>query len=503
MVKTGVNIPQALMKIKQDEVLKTINALACEHRIKIYLAGGAVRDVFTRRKRPRGIEWDFAVDHNALGFGKILARKLSASYVVLDADTRTARVIYNTPGCGYELDITDFRARTLREDLRRRDFTINALCCDVRKLVGAESPENLIIDPWGGIADIRRGCIRVTRRQNIADDPLRILRGIAFCAQLDFTLEPKTRAVMKKNTVLLRRVSPERIREELAKILEVPRAFKHSKIMDCFGIWPVIIPETRLLRGVDQGGYHHLDVWGHSLQTLAQLERILRDSSKKLPPEAAAYLQETAGADRPKIWLLKLACLLHDIAKPATRFVGDNGQVHFYTHEKKGAHIAANIGRRLKLTRKEVRILQRLVLYHLRAGQLVNRIPSKRAKFRFFRDAADEAGMILLLALADRRAMRGPLSRPARFTFLEEELFAMIAEFFKQRKSSRGRVSLLNGHAVMRLLNLPAGPVIGKMLRAVQEAQAVKAIRSAEEARRLVCRLYRQECRGAAAEQPA
>jgi UTP:GlnB (protein PII) uridylyltransferase len=296
---------------------------------------------------------------------------------------------------------------------------------------------------------------------------------------------------MKKSTAALRRVSPERIREELAKILKAPRSFGRCRIMDSLGIWEIILPETRLLRGLDQGGYHHLDVWGHSLQALAEAERVVRDQAKKLPPELKTYLQEPVGADRPRIWLLKLACLLHDIAKPQTRSIGDDGRVHFYTHEKKGGRIAGEIGRRLKLNRKEVKILQHAVYYHLRAGQLVNRVPSKRAKFRFFRDAGDDAVMILLLALADRRAMRGPLSRAARFTFLEAELFAMIADYFKQRRENRRHSPLLDGHAVMRLLKLPAGPLVGKILRELEEAQAVKAIRSRKEAEKFVCKFGR------------
>ncbi|MBU4305882.1 MAG: HD domain-containing protein [Candidatus Omnitrophica bacterium] len=478
-----------LKRFKDDPVLRRIDMISQRHGVKSYLVGGALRELLLKRNAGKRIDWDFAVEKDALKVSRDLAKDLRAAYVVLDEAAGTARVLYRTDKCAYELDFSDFRADTLREDLRRRDFTVNTLCLDVRSLLNSHRGDTPVFDYFDADGDIRRKCVRLTRKKNLSDDPLRILRGFTLCARYGLDFDKETLLLIKKQASLLRNISAERVSEELAKILTVPCAYAYAAAMDKAGVLEFLFPEIAPMRGLDQGGFHHLDVWSHSLETLAQLEKLLRQLPKKIPLRVAAevtvYLNEEVACGRTRLWVLKLACFFHDIGKPETRFVGEGAKVHFYTHEKKGAAIAAGIARRLKLSKREITVLKNAVRDHLRAGYIVNRRPSKKAKFRFFRDLREDAVLVLLLALADRRAMRGTLSRKKSFVFLEEEIFNLVVLFFKNKKEEPRKVRLLDGHELMSFLNLSPGPAIGVILRKLEEAQAVNRVRNKQEAKEL------------------
>jgi len=487
-----------LKKLKNDAVLKVLNGVARQLRVKVYLVGGTVRDLFIKRNTAERIEWDFAVNKGAFKLGKILATHLNASYIILDKKNKTARLIYIKNKHYYQLDFTDFRARTLKEDLRRRDFSINTLCFDVQHLLDTKKSDDILVDYFKAVQDIKARRVRITRRQNFKDDPLRILRGFAFCAQFGFKWEPQTLTLIKKNAAALKTVSVERICEEMVKIFSTSFSCKQAILMDKYRILDIIFPEILSLRGVDQGLYHHLDIWGHSLESLAQLERLLRDLPRNIPAvyvqKIDAYLKQEVVNNRSRLWLLKLACLFHDLGKPKTRFVANDGKIHFYTHEKVGAQMIAHIGRRLKLSRKEINMLKMLVLYHLRAGQLVNRMPTEKAKFRFFRDTQDDAVSILLLTIADRWAMRGALSKKKSFVFIEKEIFNMIITFFKRKEKTQKVSRLLNGNDLQILLKIPPGPLVGKILNEIDEAQGLKGITTKDEAKELAWHVFKQNC---------
>lgn len=494
MVKIMNYSLKRLKEISDSKLLQFMQEISDSQKQQVYLVGGALRDLFFKQKnQKKTIDWDFTIQSGAFDFAKKLARRLDANYVVLDQNHKTARVIFKANNQEFRLDFTDFRAKTLRGDLKKRDFTINTLYINVKDLLNGSTE---IVDCFGAIDDIKNKILRITSKDNFKDDPLRILRGYVFCCQLGLSFDPVTETLVKSNIFKLADVSPERISGELAKIFGSKRIYKHISKMDCFGVFDVIFPEIKSLRGVEQGLFHHLDVWDHSLESLAQLEKLLRVLPKKISVEYAekvnVYLAEEICGQRSRLWLLKVACLMHDIAKPQTRFVSEDNRVHFYTHEKQGAQIVRRIGKSLKLSRKEVDILSGIVLYHLRAGQLVNRIPSKRSKFRFLKDTADNAVCILLLTIADRWAMQGSLSKSKNFVFHENELLKMIEGFFKEQNIVNKKPRFLNGDEVMSLLGLSKGPLVGRILAHIEEAQAIESIRNKQQAENLAYQLYTQ-----------
>ncbi len=481
-----------LKKFKESGILKHISAISGHKKKHVYLVGGVLRDLFLKHSlNKKIIDWDFAVRFGALELAKKAAHSLNGHYVVLDKINRTARVIYAENNQEFRLDFTDFRAKTLKGDLKKRDFTINSLCIDIEDLLQGNVQ---ILDYFKAIEDIKYKKLRSASKDNFKDDPLRILRGFVFCCQWGFCFDINTAKLVKSNVFRILDVSPERVSEELAKIFGSKSSYKYVRTMDEFKVLDELFPEIEILRGIDQGLFHHLDVWDHSLESLAQLEKLLRVLPRKIPGQYAKKVNEYLACElcgnRSRLWILKLACLLHDIAKPQTKFVGDDQRVHFYTHEKQGSLMVKKIGKRLKLSGKETSVLSNIVLNHLRAGQLVNRRPSKRAKFRFIRDTGDNAVMILLLTIADRWAMQGILSKSKSFIFYEDELLKMISDIFKQQDSGGKAIKLLDGNQVMSLLGLSKGPLVGKILGKIEEAQAIKSIRNKQQAEDLAKQLY-------------
>ncbi|MCM8812677.1 MAG: HD domain-containing protein [Candidatus Omnitrophica bacterium] len=483
----------ALAVLRRDAVLRLLAAAAREAQLPVYLVGGALRDMFWPALRRAWQEWDFAVARGAVEFARQCADRLGGSFILLDQDTQTARVVYQGPRRRYECDFADFRAASLRGDLRRRDFTVNTLWCDVQALVGSATRVP-IRGVSGAGADIAGKWIRVAGRRSLVDDPVRILRAFSLVARCGVRCEAATLRQIMRRRDCLPAAAAERLRDELAKILSAPRAAAAVRGMEQAGLWPILFPETAAMRGLAQGGFHHLDCWQHSLAAMAGLDRVARQAASAGGAAARRlreYLREPVSGNRPRIWLLKLAALLHDVGKPHTATVDKAGRRHFYGHGARGAHIVAGICRRLKLSARETAAVRFLVAEHLRPGQLVNRRPSRKAQYRFVRDSGEHAVALILLALADRRAMRGPLSRAPSFVFYEDELVSMLRQLCAPPVSGQPAVRLLDGHEVMALIGAAPGPVVGNLLTRVAEAQALGQVCTKEQAAVLVRRIYR------------
>ncbi|MDD5618588.1 MAG: HD domain-containing protein, partial [Candidatus Omnitrophica bacterium] len=385
--------------LKQDFIPKIIS-LSKKRKSQIYLVGGFLRDVIVGRQKEK-LDLDFTVDKDAIGLARQFANQTKSGFVVLDKEHGCARVIYKD----YTLDFTDFRGKNLKEDLLHRDFTINTLAL---RLPAAKDIKKSLIDYYGGLKDLEKGLIRITAGESFREDYLRILRVFSLAAIFKFKIDKKTLSAAKKYRQKLLEVSGERVRDELFKILDTDEAIKYIELLDGLGILSCVIPQIELMRSVKQGAYHHLDVWRHSLETLKQMEILFNEL--KSDKELNLYLDERLGGERKRKQLLKLVCLLHDIGKPKALTLKE-GKTRFHGHERMGKEIAEAISDRLKLSTKEKFAIDTMIFWHLRPGYLAdNQNVSERAKFRYFRDAKDEAIGILLLSISDQRATRGPLS---------------------------------------------------------------------------------------------
>ncbi len=242
------------------------------------------------------------------------------------------------------------------------------------------------------------------------------------------------------------------------------------------------------------GGYHHLDVWGHTLTALTEFEKIAGEFLND--EEVRSYLNEPLAGEHSRLALLKLAVILHDIGKPKTLRKID-GKLTFHGHERVGDEAANFIARMLKLSTKERFALRTIVLWHLRPGYLSNfRRPSDRAVFRFFRDAGEEAAGIAILSIADQRATRGPMTLKKDAKHHEKICRKLAAEFFARRKATPF-VRLINGHDLIRKLKLKPSPLFAVILKEVEEFQVTGKIADRQAALGLARKIAEREARRA------
>ena len=459
-------------------LLKTISQSAKKNNIKLYIVGGILRDLLLKRPKDN-LDIDFCLKNKSISFGRKLAAELRCGFVVLDKEHGACRLVKKTENGTCTLDFTDFRGKTLEEDLLHRDFTINTLAVELEKFLKEGKLDNILIDLYGARKDLTRRIIRVTNKETFDEDPLRILRAFAFSSILGFKIDKEVLRLVKSKKNKLSVVSSERIRDELFKIFDTPASLEPLVLMDKIGILKIIIPEIKLMYGVGQGPYHHLDVWQHTLETLKQLESLFIELKNKT--EIRAYLDEVISAGRKRSSLMKFGALLHDIGKPqALRH--EDGKIKFHGHERIGLRISEVVARRLKLSNDELDSLKKMVLWHLRPGYLADmEIISPRAKFRFFRDTAKEALSILLLSLADQRATKGRLtSRESRLRH-EKAVSCLIKDYFRKAKIKK-TVRLLNGDELMKGFDLESSPLVGRILTELEELQAIGKIKTKKEA---------------------
>lgn len=469
---------RALFNPQEKRLLKGILASAKNKKIKLYLVGGILRDYFLKRKKVNP-DIDFCLKEGSIKFGRFLSGKLAAGFVVLDREHGACRLVKELNGRTYTLDFTDFRAHSLEQDLLHRDFTFNALAIELENIFVQNGLGRFLIDPYSGRMDLAKKKIWPVGKNAFDEDPLRILRAFSFACVLGFKIDPESLRLIKAKKDKLLQVSGERIRDELFKMLQAHNTYAYFDRMDKLGVLEIILPEIKFMRNVRQGPYHHLDVWQHNLETLRQVEIAMTQCARNR--KIAAYLDESISGDRRRLALIKLGALLHDIGKPkARRRLGI--KIIFHGHERVGLDFVIDIAARLKLSNDEMAALKKMVLWHLRPGFLADNHPvSRRAIFRYFRDTAEEAVSVLLVSLADQRSTRGPLTTRQSRSQHEKLVSILLKEYFR-RQEEQAPPRLIDGNDLMKKFDLQPSPLVGRILREIEELQAIGKIKTAQDA---------------------
>jgi len=514
-IKSG-NLPVTLAKIS--------HLLAIQKK-QGYIVGGFIRDWLLERKTN---DIDIAVSGAAITIAREVAEEIGGKFVLLDDVNNIARVVViedeqprgtsqnqELRGAEWHFDFSPFTG-DIESDLARRDFTINAMALELSQFVTASTATKMssrksarfltekqsplkLIDPFSGEEDLRDKIVRGVSEQIFEVDAARLLRAVRLAAELDFTIEPKTESLIRRYSQAITEVSGERVREELLRLLTLPRTAYYLRYLDKLGLLLALIPELAESKGVEQPTVHFWDVFEHSLQTVAAIEFLIRESDWEYSNDDMLTTapwsdvierhlsQEVSSGSNHKV-LLKLAGLFHDIAKPMTKSIDDTGRARFLGHTKQGAAMTANILERLRFSNRETRLVESLVYHHLRPVQMANEeFPTQRAIYRYFRDTGEVGIDILFLALADYLASRGPLASMEEWKRHCQLMNYILAEHDKQQAKILP-VKLIDGHDIMNNFDLAPGPLIGKLLAIVNEAHASGELSTREEALALVRR---------------
>ena len=474
----------------------------------VYLVGGAIRDALLLRPV---YDLDFVIPGNAMKLARQIANKLGAAYFPLDKKRNMARIILMSDepiegigGTLRRIDFSSFQGPDLISDLRGRDFTMNSMAVEVHQL-------QTLIDPLGGAADLASKRLKACSPQSILDDPIRILRAVRFSVELDLSIQPETRQLIRQAARLLPEESAERLRDELFRILSQSRPSCALRILDILGALEFAMPEACMLKGIEQSPPHIMDAWEHTLDFLGRLEIILDVLAPEYNPDKVdnltmgtlalylgrfrnplkEHLSNPLNPERPHRGLLFFAGLYHDVGKLKARTMDEKGKIRFINHEQIGGKLVETRGKAMKLSNLEIERLVTIVNHHMRPSLLshTEEIPSRKAIYRFFRDTGAAGVDICLLSLADILATYGPTIPQKRWTRHLEVVQMLLKAWWEDRSEGIFPRLLINGDDLMKELSISPGPQVGFLLDAILEAQVGGDIHSRQEALNLAKQL--------------
>jgi len=453
--------------IAADSLLRDLAVRAGSLPGKILLVGGAPRDLFLGRL-PRDLDFILAAPLTAAeSFLAKFSSDLDGRLLTFDRKgVRERRLVV----AGREMDFVLVEHEHLEAEIRRRDFTLNAMT--------VELPGGSLYDPCGGLADLGAGLLRQVSATAFKEDPLRTLRAIRLLAEgVARRMDTPTRHALQGAAAGLSTCSGERIAMEMDRLASSDHFAGSLALMQRWGLLAAVSPEAVSLAGVTQNEYHHLDCWRHTLAAVAQTDRLA----------ALAASLSTPLPTGEDLLVLKYAVFCHDMGKPDTRSTGPDGRVHFYKHELVSVQKVSDMAARWRFSRRRVRRISALVRNHLRPGALSPQA-SEKAMRRLIHAAGSDLDLLLLLSLADNDATRGMdhPDRQAGLATFSRRLRRLRAEAGEELLAPR---PLLNGRAIMRLTGLTAGPRLGSVVSGLVRLQVEGDVTTRRQAEHAVRRL--------------
>ena len=430
-------------------IFRRISRIAREQGVDAYVVGGYVRDHYLRRP---STDIDVVVVGSGIALAEALGRELRTkvsifkSYGTAMLRTRDG-IEVEFVGARRESYTRDSRkpiveSGTLEDDQRRRDFTINALAWSL-----SEERFGELVDPFGGMEDLEDCLIRTPCDPDItfSDDPLRMLRGIRFAAQLGFTIDDETFEAIRRNADRIAIVSAERIATELNKIVASPVPSMGFELLELSGLLERIFPEMYALKGVERRGVHaHKDNFRHTLMVLDNVARRSDD-----------------------LWL-RWAAILHDIGKPRTKAYDPRVGWTFHGHEVVGSKMVQPIFRRLRLPLNEhMKFVQKIVFLHLRPIILSEDEVTDSAVRRLLFEAGDDIDALMLLCEAD---ITSGIDAKVKRYLQNFELVRRKMKDLEERDRIRNFQPPITGEIIMQTYGLPPCRVIGDLKERIKNA---------------------------------
>ncbi|MGD8821514.1 MAG: HD domain-containing protein [Anaerolineales bacterium] len=476
-----------------------------------WLVGGAVRDRILQRPV---VDFDFVVEGDAIAMARRVADLAGGDFYRLDEARGAGRVLLPIRDQTVCLDFTRIAGEGLEQDLLARDFSINAMALSL------EAPDDLI-DPAGGLQDLKDGRLRIPSPTAIQSDPIRALRAIRLAVDLGFKIEPDTYSQIKQAGDWLERVSPERQRDELFRILKLDRPALALRLLDQAQLLDALLPEIGALRGQSQAPPHQFDVLEHTLAVMQRLTSVLATLAPVHDGDSAAgmalaevsfklgrfrqplsqYLQQELSTGRTVRQLLYLAAIFHDSGKPEAESLEPDEQrsdgrshgdkIQFIGHETISANKIVQAAEKFRLSKVETGWLARVVKHHMRPLHLASLDSiTKRAVYRYFRQLEGEGVAVAILSLADRLGMTASPPDEDQWKAQVDVVRALLEPYFEAFETSIRPDPLINGNQLMDAFDLPPGPEVGRILEAVLEAQALGEVTTEEDALDYARRCY-------------
>ena len=446
LIKDIINQNKRLAKIS-----KIVSDLSTESNIKSYLVGGCVRDLMLNPSA-ESIDIDIMVEGDGISFAKLLAKKMNVPKVVPFPKFATAKIPYHE----YEIEVASARLESydkssrnpssiqisnIQDDLLRRDFTINAMAISLN-----ENNFGEFFDPFNGMEDLKNKILKTPLNPDntFSDDPLRMMRACYFASKLSLEIEPECLLSIQNNSERISIVSQERITNELFKILGTDRPSIGLNILQQSGLMEYVFPEISIMYGLDQSNeYHHKDIFYHTLEVV--------DNAAKLSNNVD----------------LRLAALVHDIAKPKTRRLSKSKGYTFYGHDDVGARMLKGVAESMKFSNSTRDFITKLTALHLRPISLAKKEVTDSAIRRLIVDAGEEIDDLMTLCRADitTKNPKNISKYLANFDRVDKRI-KEVSEIDKLKAFQ----SPVRGDEIMKMFNLSPGKEVGKIKTMIEDA---------------------------------
>lgn len=443
-----------------------------------YIVGGTIRDILSDRSP---VDYDIVVLREPEKYANELTAKTAGRLVILG---KSGFSVFRVVTKNLIYDISAAEGASIEADLRRRDFTINAMAFHL-------STGNLI-DCMDSRNDLARKQIRMVSEDAFVKDPVRLIRAYRLAAGLEFTIEAQTAAAIERHAKLVLRSAGERVREELLKLLDSPKSFFYLSQMAASGILGTIIPELKNTGYNTAPGTPSTTLMDHSLKASSQLEKFLDKSEPLVNPKHVPGLRQHLDERRA---LLKFAIMLHEIEKPAAIVLRKNSDLHFHRHAERNAGIVIGICKRLRFSNSETGyvdfiIRNQLYPYHLYAAYQKNRL-SPRAVSRFYRKCHEHTPDLLMHAVADFSGVEiaGDRNETGFLNFAGE----LIQGYYTDYLPRAALPPVITGNDLSSEFNLKPSPLFKQILAMVEEERLTKETLSRQEALKLVAEFLKKK----------
>jgi putative nucleotidyltransferase with HDIG domain len=444
-------------EIQKDPFLERLSRLAKKENFPLYLVGGYIRDLLIGLHRK---DYDFALPGGDPLLIPALEEALGFRFFKVGKEEKEA-VTYRIVREGLSIDCAFLQGKTIEEDLRRRDFTVNAMAFSLKDDTFHWAP--------GSLEDIDRKILRSVSNRSIDEDPLRMLRAVRYFCVIDgFSIESSLKEEITTKSDRIRGIPGERVKTELDHLLLSPRPGTGVAMLYETGLLLALFPELKGLENLNQNGYHHLNVLPH---TLGVIENIAWATGWITSQGRAVSLAEE---DRLSVLY---SALFHDIGKQDTCSQDETGAIHFYHHESFSAQAADRIMERLRFSNSMKNKVLRLVQNHMRILNLSDQT-KETALRKLVHQAGTETPLLVILSLGDKEASRG--IRSIETDGVVQKHCLHILDLFQQKEIVHPP-PLITGHDIMAL-GYSHGPRVGEILDFIREKQIVGEIRTREEA---------------------
>lgn len=454
-----------LQEIRKDEILNIINS---NFENEIYLVGGAVRDYLSGKKT---VDRDLIVcDEDAREFSEKLCKVIDATFVPLDEVNKIYRLVLKDK-INY-IDITNPVDNSLEKDLKRRDFTINSVAINLKS--------GEIVDLNNGISDFNNKQINLIAKENLEDDPLRMLRAFRFQANLGFEISKEIKDFVENNAHLIHKTAKERINYELMKLFA--GSYSDIALLNMGKLLEEIFPVVKELKQVPPNSHHHLDLFHHSIETVKQIQYLYNNSGDPVK----SHLDSADFGGFSRLAHLKLAGFLHDIGKFSTWKIID-GRHRFIKHDDVGSKMSVKLLKDLCFSNKQIDYIAPMIKNHIYPSSIISAPEvNEKIMMRFVRKMDTNSIDNIIIAMADRLSARGP---EITEEIIDKNIGGLsdLLDFYLDKKDTLEPLPiLLDGNDVMQILSIKPSPKLGYIMNELHEAQISGDVTTKEDAIKFV-----------------